>query len=71
MLAWFWSWFDPDDKNPAGSDGLHGVVHYLADPEYAKGELDFIVDFGSAPVTAIESLMGVLVEMGATRISVE
>ena len=71
LLAWFWSWFDPDDKNPAGPDGLHGVVHYLADPEYAKGELDFIVDFGSAPVTAIESLMGVLVEMGATRISVE
>jgi hypothetical protein len=71
LLAWFWSWFDPDDKNAAGADGLHGVVHYLADPEFAKGKLDFVVDFGSAPVTAIESLMGVLVEMGATRISVE
>lgn len=70
LLQWFWHWFDEADDNDPGPDGLYGVAHYLSDPEFAGGKLAFEVDFGSAPVEALDDLVAVLVEMGATRIEV-
>lgn len=45
-------------------------MHYLSDPEFVDGKLTFTVDFGSAPVESLENLVAVLIEMGATSISV-
>lgn len=70
LLKWFWRWFDENDDKEPGPDGLYGVVHYLSDPEFEGDKLKFVVDFGSAPVEALNELVSVLVEMGARRLGV-
>jgi len=70
LIQWFWHWFDEADDNDPGPDGLFGVAHYLSDPEHADGTLRFEVDFGSAPIDALDDLVSVLIEMGATRIAI-
>jgi hypothetical protein len=70
LIRWFFSWFDQDDENKESPEGLFGVVHFLSDPEYNDGRLTFIVDFGSAPIAALESLLVTLIDMCATEVAV-
>jgi hypothetical protein len=70
VVAWFTRWFDPDDSNRAGPDGLYGVVHYLSDIAGEDAKLRFTVDFGTVSATAVEELFQLLADSGATRGSV-
>ena len=70
ITAWFWRWYDAEDSNTADELGLFGVVHFMSDPKYTKGELCFTVDLGSSPVSALDELLSVLAEMGAERVVV-
>ncbi|KWK31846.1 hypothetical protein WT77_03465 [Burkholderia stagnalis] len=68
--AWFFAWFDADDENAPGEDGLHGIVHYLSEPARTEQGWRVNADLGSAPETAVEDLLFRLVDAGATRIVV-
>ncbi|MEZ4376230.1 MAG: hypothetical protein R3B07_35830 [Polyangiaceae bacterium] len=70
LRDWFLRWFDPEDEAELHEDGLYHVVHFLSDPEEADGALQFIVDFGSAPVDAFDALIDTLITQGATHIAV-
>lgn len=66
IKQWFLRWFDADDANTADENGLYGVVHYLSEPDYKEEGVSFTVDFGSAPVDALEDLFEALAAAGAT-----
>ncbi|MBS0657515.1 MAG: hypothetical protein JSR82_04615 [Verrucomicrobia bacterium] len=69
LADWFEHWFDPEDIRPAGPDRLTGVVHFLSDPEsLPEGRARFLVDFGSAPVAAVDEFLDTLVRVGVCRI---
>jgi hypothetical protein len=65
LTDWFWHHFDADDENEESPEGL-----YLSDPEFEDGKASFVVDFGSAPVPAFQTLIQVLHEMGASCVRV-
>ncbi|CAB3754277.1 hypothetical protein GQ57_06230 [Burkholderia sp. MSh2] len=68
--TWFFVWFDGDDENLPGEDGLHGIVHYLSEPVRTEQGWRVNADLGSAPEAAVEDLLFRLVDAGASRISV-
>lgn len=70
LLEWFWRWFDANDDNDIGHDGLCRVVHYMSDPAFEGDELKFVADLGSAPVDALNELISVLIEMGAREVKI-
>jgi hypothetical protein len=57
VLAWGNRWIH-DECPPLGSqDGLTGVIHSVSEPENIGGNIEFSVDFGSAPFQAFEELL--------------
>ena len=71
LLAWFERWFDAEDANTDGEDvEIHGVIHYMSDPEWENHQGSFVVDLGSAPVDALEELFETLARMGAREVVV-
>ncbi|AYQ43414.1 hypothetical protein BLA9940_00109 [Burkholderia aenigmatica] len=68
--TWFFAWFDVDDENTPGDDGLHAIVHYLSEPVRTEHGWRVNSDLGSAPGAAVEDLLFQLVDAGATRISI-
>jgi hypothetical protein len=70
LRAWFMEWFDADDVHGSDADGLYQVVHFMSDPAYIPSGFKFVLDLGSAPVTALGSLAEALIAMGAVRAEV-
>lgn len=66
--AWFFRWFDAEDKNAANAEGLYGVVHFLGDPKVVTGGIELSIDFGSAPAEALNDLLDSLARRGAVAI---
>lgn len=66
LVEWFGRWFDEEDEQPIGEDGLSGVVHALTDPALEDGAVVFTVDLGSAPAEALEDLIDTIADLGAT-----
>ena len=66
---WFLHWFDAEDEQVPGDDGLHGVVHYMGDPKPVDGGVELRIDFGSAPDEVVDDLLFALAEAGMTRAS--
>jgi hypothetical protein len=64
LSAWFFEWFDLEDKNQKSEEGLYGAVHFISDPEVCDGSASFIVDFGSAPVEAFDRLLYLIADHG-------
>jgi hypothetical protein len=59
---WMQTGRDPDDE------GFHAEVHHIGDLLVEGGGYVHVIDFGSAPVEALTSLLQTLVDMGATEI---
>jgi len=70
IVSWFMDWFDPDDKKPSDESGLHGVVHFLSDPDISELSTAFEIDFGSAGTEAFTSLLGVISSLGVSEVSI-
>jgi hypothetical protein len=70
IRVWFLRWFDPEDTNVADAGGLYGVVHYMSDITVRNSGVNFTVDLGSSPVSAVEDLASVLARLGATEIRI-
>ncbi len=68
LKAWFLRWFDPEDANQADAQGLFGVVHNLEEPKASDGGVEWTVDFGSAPVEAIQDMIDRLETHGAAEV---
>lgn len=64
LRRWFLKWFDPEDANPAGENGLFGVVHFISDPEIIGDTTRFFIDLGSAPTAALADLFDELTRLG-------
>jgi len=70
LVDWYERWFDEFDLKAPLKKELQEVVHRLADPEVRGGVTMFVVDFGSAPITAIEEFVDALANLGAVSIQV-
>jgi hypothetical protein len=71
LEAWTVRWLDVDDTHPHDEYGFQGVIHSVTAPEAVNGATTFSVDFGSAPVAAIEELLQVLIDSGAKRVEMD
>jgi hypothetical protein len=70
LLAWFEKWFDAEGRNKRNASGLLGVIHAVFPPAVGEdGLMALDVDFGSAPVRAMEELFDALEAMGAQAIA--
>lgn len=65
IAAWFRTWFDPQGERQVANAELTETVHSLVVAEGVLG-----VDFGTAPSEALEDLLSMLVDAGATQIHV-
>jgi hypothetical protein len=64
--AWFTHWYDPDDKRtPSPGEPPPGVIHSLGIYPDALA-----IDFGTAPVDAFWSLITLLRDAGAKKLTV-
>ncbi len=65
VQTWFSDWFE--EKVVEGSL-FHNCVHFLSDPElFENGQL-FFVDFGTAPIDALESLLDSIQNTGVSNV---
>ena len=69
LVSWFEKWFNEREKS---DKPFFGVLHALSDPVLESGgnSLEFDVDFGSAPVEALEELVDACQMVGATAVSI-
>ena len=68
--AWFLRWADIEDDNDSDEDGLGGVIHSLHVTSGDETVNEYSVDFGSAPISAFEEFLDLLVASGARTIMV-
>jgi hypothetical protein len=70
LEPWLNLWLDPGEVKAADSQGLAGVVHGIAWEQSDSGDWELKIDFGSAPVAALEDLLGHLSSAGVREITV-
>lgn len=70
LTRWVNRWLDFGDTKPQDNDGLSGVVHSVTFPVAKDKSWSFSVDFGSAPVEALEELLDTLPRLGITSVSI-
>jgi len=63
---WALKWLDLEDKHATSADGLQSVIHSITFHEQEIGCSRVTVDWGSAPLEAIEELLQLLSAKGAT-----
>jgi hypothetical protein len=68
VQQWFWRWFDPGDTRDPDMSGLHGIIHFMSVPEVDGTTASIDLDLGSAPVEALDDLLGCLLRAGAQQI---
>lgn len=68
VRLWFLEWFQ--SRYSEVSPDLDGAVHALSGPAPHREGWRFVVDFGSAPVDAVVSLIGAFAETGCQRIRI-
>lgn len=71
LEAWTLRWLDVGDKHTQDAKGLQGVIHSVTVPKPDGDHSTFSVDFGSAPVLALEELFHVLQRLGATTVKIQ
>ena len=57
IWRWFDDWFDIEERRPPDDAGFGGVVHRLSKLDIHEGSCQLLVDFGSAPVSAVTELL--------------
>lgn len=69
IIEWASKWLDISDNRYDEAAQFQGVVHSVAPPERTDMGYEFSVDFGSAPVTAFDELLSLIIR-DASRVSV-
>ena len=60
LVLWGSRWI-ADESPPLGpQDNLTGIIHSVTEPSLCHSQLEFSVDFGSAPVAAFDELVALL-----------
>lgn len=67
---WTLRWLDPHDEHELDAHGLQGVIHSVTAPTANDNNWEFTVDFGSAPIEAMEELFVMLATAGVTKVEV-
>lgn len=67
LLNWGNRWIHDESPALGPQDGLTGVIHSVASPELVGGNIEFTVDFGSAPMEAFDELLR---SLGGTILSI-
>ncbi len=70
LASWLTRWLDLAESRPEDSDGIAGVVHDLAWAQSGSDDWELRVDLGSAPVAALDELLGVLAGQGVEEVLV-
>ena len=70
LADWCLKWLDTSESNPRDTHGLLGAIHSVTTPEVREDGVFFSVDFGSAPVEVVRSLLELLSSLGATTVRV-
>ena len=71
LETWALQWLDVDDEREQDLNGLQGVIHSVSEPEKQAEAFTFSIDFGSAPVDALASLIALLSSRGAREIEIK
>ncbi len=69
LVAWALHWLDVSDSRYDESAMFQQVVHSISPPTLIEGGYEVSVDFGSAPVSAFDELLELLVR-DASRVSI-
>lgn len=70
LADWCLKWLDVPEIHVKDSDGLLGAIHSMTMPEVREEQIHFSVDFGSAPLTAVEELFATLSRVGARTVRI-
>ena len=60
LEQWAVRWLDPQNQRPVDNHGIGGRIHTVLFPQRKVNRLEFYVDFGSAPIQALQELLQVL-----------
>lgn len=67
---WAMRWLDVEDQLPKDEHGLQGVIHAIAREDADDGSTLLTIDFGSAPVEALQELIELALSAGVTHLSI-
>jgi len=70
VADWCLQWIDESESNQHDVHGLLGAIHSVTAPEVRDDGVFFSVDFGSAPIEAVNSLIDLLSLMGANAVRI-
>jgi hypothetical protein len=70
LANWCKEWIDVDETHEPDIHGLIGAIHSMTAPEHRDNGVFFSVDFGSAPVEAVTSLLHLLSSIGAQKVRI-
>lgn len=68
--AWAMQWLDMDDLHAQDENGLQGVIHSILRDDTGDEGTELTIDFGSAPVGALNDLLSVLHKCGVSYITI-
>jgi hypothetical protein len=68
--AWALRWHDMEDQFPKDEHGLQGVIHSVSYENSLDNGALLTIDFGSAPIQALQELIELLVACGASHVSI-
>lgn len=69
FVSWCLKWLDLDDKRTPDGDGFCGVIHCVMPPAPRGDCWGFTVDFGTAPIAALEELLSILQSLGVSSVT--
>jgi hypothetical protein len=67
---WAMQWLDMDDHHAQDENGLQGVIHSISRDDTGDEGTELTVDFGSAPVGALNDLIEILRTCGVLYITI-
>ena len=67
LRQWYFKWFD---EGIMDDHGFLGCIHSMSDPELVDDGYKVIIDFGSAPIEAIEDWIETVGLMGYERVRI-
>lgn len=70
IADWCHQWLDVSESNALDEQGLLGAIHSVTKPEVREGVTFFSVDFGTAGIEAVDSLLNRLHSIGATAVHI-
>jgi hypothetical protein len=67
---WAMRWLDMEDKSAKDENGLQSVIHSVVREDAMDGSTTLTVDFGSAPVEALQEIIELAFACGGTHVSI-